>query len=279
MWWFSLFPFLVAPCAALAGVAIWMLTGDRKPSDGELVRDFLVALAMLLLVSFAVTRTEFIRSRFDAGYQARVAYLKMPVHVALRQHRPEEWKQMELVAVQAFDELVPPAAVLAQTRKNYPLLARKIMATAQTGAVLAYAQALVPVLDELRVSDPPKCVRLAWPQVPADASDPSARLSGPVNLAYEQAIARLVAENTTSAVKGAWKAEPSASLQEVQAALDEVRKATAEKHGEAANQVHTIGVADMDPVAACAATSELIARTLKLEPRVARAVLTQLLKG
>ncbi|MEJ5989386.1 hypothetical protein WG902_05265 [Ramlibacter sp. PS3R-8] len=279
MWWFSLFPWLVAPCAALAGVAVWLLTGDRKPSDGELLRDFLVALAMLLMVSLAITRTEFIRSRFDEGYQGRVAWLKMPVHVALRQHRPDEWKQMHGVAVQAFDALVPPATVLTQTRKQYPALARKMIATAQTGAVMAYAQALVPALDELRVSDPPKCVRLAWPQVPADAFDASLRLSGPVNLAYEQAIARLVAENTASAVKGAWKTEPTASLQEVQASLDEVRKATAEKHGDAANQVHTIGVADMDPVAACAATSELIARTLKLEPRVARAVLTQLLKG
>jgi hypothetical protein len=279
MWWFSLFPFLVAPCAALAGVATWMLTSGRKPQDGELVKDFLVALTMLLLASFAITRTDWVRSRFDQGYQARVAYVKMPVHVALKVHRPEEWKQMELGAVQAFDDLVPPAAVLTQTRKNYLGLARKLMGTAQGGAVLAYAEALVPALDQLRSSGPSRCVRLAWPQVPADAFDPSPRLTAPVNLAYEQAVARLLAENTTSAVKGAWKAEPSASLQEVQAGLDAVRAATAEKHGEAATQVHTIAVADMDPVAACAATSELISRTLKLEPRVARAMLTQLLKG
>ena len=279
MWWLSLFPFLVAPCAALAGLFTWMLTSGRKPEDGELLKDFVVALAMVLMASFALTRTEWVRSRFDEGYQARVAYLKMPVHVALREHRPDEWKQMELMAVEAFDSLVPPKVVLQQTRMHYPGLARKMMETAQGPAVIAYAEALVPVLDQLRASDPAKCVRLAWPQLGADPFDPSPRLSGPVNLAYENAVARLVAENSTSAVKTGWKPEPSASLQELQAGLDEVRAATAEKHGEAVAQLHTRAVAEMDPAAACAATSELVARAAKLEPRVARAVLIQLLKG
>jgi hypothetical protein len=120
---------------------------------------------------------------------------------------------------------------------------------------------------------------MAWPQVPADPFDPSPRLSAPVNLGYEKAVAQLVAENTTSAVKGAWKAEATASLQELQAGLDEVRNATAAKHGEAVAQLHTLAVADMNPQAACAATSELVTRTLQLEPHVARAVLKQLLKG
>jgi hypothetical protein len=279
MWWFSLFPWLVGPCAALAGIVTWKLTSGRKPTEGELVKDFAVALGLFLMVSFALTRSEFIRSRFDEGYQAGVAYLEMPVHVALREHRPDEWKPMEAAAVQAFDAQVPPKLVLEQTRKHYLGLARKMMGTAQGGAVLAYGEALVPVLDQLRASDPARCVRMAWPQVPAEPFDPSPRLSPPVNLAYEQAVARLVAENTVSAVQGAWKAEAGASLTEVQAGLDEVRKATAEKHGEAATQLHTIAVAEMDPVAACAATSELIARTLKLDPRVARAILKQLLKG
>lgn len=279
MWWFSLFPWLVGPCAALAGVVTWMLTSGRKPDEGELVKDFVVALAMFLMVSFALTRTEFIRSRYDEGYQARLAYMKMPVHVALRAHRPDEWKTMEAAAVQAFDALVPPKLVLEQARKNYLGLARRMIGTAQGGAVLAYGEALVPVLDQLRASDPARCVRLAWPQVPAEPFDPGPRLSPPVNLAYEQAVARLVAENTTSAVQGAWKAEAGASLREVEAGLDEVRKATAEKHGEAAHQLHTIAVTEMDPVAACAATSELVARTLKLDPRVAGAMLKQLLKG
>jgi hypothetical protein len=279
MWWVSLFPFLVAPCAALAGLFTWRLTSGRKPTEGELVKDFLVALAMLLMASFAITRTEFVRSRFDAGYQARVAYLKMPVHVALRDHRPEEWKKMEAVAVQAFDHLVPPAQVLTQTRMHYPGLARNMIATAQGSAVLAYAEALVPVLDQLRTADPVQCVRLAWPQVAGDPFDPSPRLSGPVNLAYEKAVAQLVAENSTSVLKGAWKAEAGASTQEVQAALDEVRAGVAQKYGEAAGRLHTRAVADMNPATACAATSELLSRTLKLEPRVARAALTQLLKG
>ncbi|MCC2676019.1 MAG: hypothetical protein K0R58_2966 [Ramlibacter sp.] len=279
MWWFTLFPFLVGPCAALAGVFTWMLTSGRKPEDGELVKDFLVALTMLLMASFAITRTDWVRSRFDEGYQARAAYLQMPVHVALKEHRPDEWKQMELVAVQAFDEMVPPKVVLAQTRMHYPGLARRLLGTAQGGAVLAYAEALVPVLDQLRSSAPAQCVRMAWPQIAADPFDPSPRLSAAVNLAYEQAVARVVAENTASAVKGAWKAEASASLQELQAGLEQVRAETAEKHGDAVAQLHTLAVAEMEPAAACAATSELIARTLKLEPRVAGAVLKQLLKG
>lgn len=115
MWWLKLYPFLLVPCAALAGLFTWSLARGHRPQDGELLKNFIIALAMLLMLSAGLSRTEFARSRWDEGYQARMQYLDWPVHAALREHRPDEWKQMEAVAVRAFDELVPPQVVYTQT--------------------------------------------------------------------------------------------------------------------------------------------------------------------
>lgn len=279
MWWFKLYPFLAPPCAALAGLFTWSITRGRRPEDGELLRHFLVALGMLLLASAAITRTEFVRSRYDEGFKARGAYLAMPVHDALRVHRPDEWKQVEQIALKAFDEQVPPATVVTQTRAQYLGLARRMMENAQGTAVTAYAQALVPALEELRTTQPALCVRMAWAHVPGEPFDLGPRVSAPVNAGYERAVARLVAENSTSAVPGSWKPEPRASLREVQAGFVEIRDAAAERYGPVVAQLPTAAVAQADPSAACGATIDVLTRALALEPPVARAILTQLLRG
>lgn len=53
--WFQLYPLLAAPlCAALAGLATWLLVRGTQPRPGELLRHFLVSYALLLMVSYAI---------------------------------------------------------------------------------------------------------------------------------------------------------------------------------------------------------------------------------
>lgn len=278
MWWFKLYPYLLVPCAALAGLFTWSFTRGRAPSDGELLKNFVIALAMLLMLSAGISRTEFARSRWDEGYQARVSYLGWPVHAALREHRPEEWKQMEAVAVRAFDELVPPQLVFAQTRMHYLGLARRMMESAQDSAVLAYAQALVPVLEELRTSDPKACVRMAWQHAGGEPFDVSPKLSAAVNEAYERAVARLVAQNATSAKSASeWKPEPRAGLAEVRAAVVELVEPIRARHGVGPEELMSRGVAQLDPAAACGATIAFFQGVLAADAIVARTLFKQVL--
>ena len=278
MWFFKLYPYILVPSAAGAGFFTWILTRGRKPDDGELMKNFLVALAMLMMIAAGLSRTEFARSRWDEAYKAQVAYLAMPVHVALRDHRPDEWKQVEQITLKAFDEL-PPQAVIGQTRAQYLPLARRMMENAQGTAIIAYAEALVPVLEHLQKTEPRLCVRMAWAHVPSEPFDVAPKLPGPVNDGYERAVARLIAENSTSAVNASkWKPQESATLEELRTALIEMGEPFRARHGIAPEELFTPAVAQFDPAAACAASADLFKRALALEPVVARTLLTRMLR-
>jgi hypothetical protein len=279
MWWFKLYPFLVMPCAAAAGLFTWSFTRGRQPGDRKLLQNFLVALVMLLMISAGLSRTEFVRSRWDEGYQAQQAYLVMPVHVAMREHRPDDWTKLEQVALKAFDSQVPPDTVLTQTRMHYLGLARRMMDGATGTALLAYAEGLVPVLEQLHKTEPRLCVRMAWYHVPAEPFDVGAKLPQPVNDGWERGVAQLIAHNSTSAKNSTnWKPEASAALEEVRAALAEMGEPIRTRHGLAPEELFTPAVAQFEPAAACGASTELIKRSLALEPALARTLLGHILK-
>jgi hypothetical protein len=279
MWWFKLYPFLLVPCATIAGLFTWSFTRGRKPQDRELLQNFVVALVMLLMITAGLSRTEFVRTRWDEGYQARLAYMAMPVHVALREHRPDDWAQLEKVAVTAFDGLVPPEAVLTQTRMHYLGLARRMMDATTGSALIAYAQALVPVLEHLQSADPKLCVRMALHHVTGEPFDVAPRLPVAVNDAWERAVAQLVAQNSGSAKNGAtWKPQPSAAVEEVRAALADMSEPMRTRHGLLPEELFSPAVARFDPAAACGASTEMIRRVLAHEPVLARTLLSHMLK-
>ena len=52
--WLAFYPWLLAPlCAVGAGLVTWALVRGVRPDDGELLRHFLVAFGMCLLLSVA----------------------------------------------------------------------------------------------------------------------------------------------------------------------------------------------------------------------------------
>lgn len=117
-----------------------------------------------------------------------------------------------------------------------------------------------------------------WQHAGAEPFDASTRLSASVNEGYERAVARLVAQNATSAKSGAeWKPEPRASQDEVRAAAGELVEPVRAKYGVGPDQLMARGVALLDPAAACGATIGFFRGMLATEPIVARSFFRQVL--
>jgi len=178
---------------------------------------------------------------------------------------------------------VPLPQVLSQMRTHYLRLVRRLLPFSRGPAVLAYGEALLPALRELQPVDAGLCLRLAWPQA-GPPFDVSGRLSAPVALAYEAAVAQMVEQNRLAVIRDG-KARPKeppgafASPEESWAGYAAIREAMEPRLGAAVVQLRTTGVSELDPAVACAATIELISRSLAQPPGLARTLLTNLLRS
>jgi hypothetical protein len=281
MWWFKLYPFIAPPCAALAGLVTWWTTRGRPMHDGTLLRHFLAALVLLLVAAAGVTRTETFRAKYDPSYEARRQFPRMPVHQAMKQYKPGDWAPVEKAVYRAFDDMVPPGQVLADVRAQYLPLARGLMTTTRASATLAYAEALLPVLQELQASDPQKCVRMAWRNAGGAPFDISGLVRPEVMRGYEEAVAAMIRQDSVrSAMPSEWKPEEMAGTAEMTSAYVEVSRSLLGRHEPTlAASLPTPAITRFDPAAACAATRELLSRVLVQRPPVARSLVRELLRG
>jgi len=256
------------------------MTRRQRPQDGELVRHFLVVMAMLSLVAAGFLSSDWVARKLDPSIEARERFQAMPVHVALRQHMPFEWERIEKAAEADLQARIPLVVVTAESRKLYPVLARRLLPFGERDAALAYAEAVLPVLQELRAVDPALCVGFAWPKAAAKPFDLNAHLAADTAAAYEAAVARLVTMNELATPKPPPSFAPPGSnqLQDMQQAYRAIREAMEPRYGEAVQQLHTNAVGTLDPKLACGATIELLSRALQEKPAVARSLTTELLR-
>lgn len=283
LFWLGLYPLYIAPgCAALAGAFTWLFGRRQRLDDGVLLRDFLAFMALLLLGSYAIVSSDAVKERLDPSIGIRRELEAMPVPAALRKHLPARWEPVERGIGQALDAGATAPQLLAQLRPQYLPLARELLPFAPEPAVRAYAEALLPALQELRASDAPLCVQLAWPRAGGAPFDAGAKLGAATYRDYELAVAGLVASSTLSVAKAqeAPGGDPEPlSLQRLQAGYAAVRDAMEPRFGPVTGQLHTPAVAGLDPAVACTATIELLSRSMQQPPPLARGLLVNLLRS
>lgn len=278
MWWFTLSPYIVPSSATAAGLFTWLMTRGRRPSDGDLLKHFLVALMLLLVASAGVMQLDSVRNRWDPGTKARAEFMAQPLHQAWKRHYPDEWKPLETAATVSFNQGQDLATVMTQARSIHPLLARKLLPSAQGTAVLGYADALVPVMHELKTLDAPLCVRLAWRHVSEQPFDYGARVPADLQAGYQAAIVQLMASNST-AKDNSWKPEVGSSVGEAQQAWAGIVANMPARYANLMQALHTQDVLKFEPAVVCEASIQAIQQAAALPAPVARQLLVMLLAG
>jgi hypothetical protein len=217
----------------------------KPPNRRRVLRDLLVGALMIVTLWVAVPRTEWYRIRYDEVTRTESALAAHPVNVALREHKPREWKPLEEELRTAAAAGVTDAELLGRMRMHHLKLARHYVIYAPASSVIRYGEAVLPALRELQAVDPALCVRLASARA-APAFDPVAHLDPHTASDYEAAVAELVARGETGDAVSPMAMEPRP---------------------------------DSDPSRACAASIELLAGALRQEPAQARRAIANLLRS
>lgn len=281
--WLSLVVLFILPvCAVLGGLVTWWMTRGEDPDDGALVRHFVVSTGMFVLLSAAVPRTDWFQDRFDPERLADKALATLPAHAALQKAKPWEWQRLQPQLAEAARAQVPIPEILATARVAHLRLARHFLPWAPGSATLRYANALLPALQELQRTDAQACVRLAWPAA-GGPFDVEGRVSAPIARELQLAIAEVLARSDQEYGAGErFRREDPASqlvdLGELQRAYAALRQELEGRHGDIVGKLHTRAIGTLPPDRACAATIDLLTRSLQHSPPMARGLLGNMLR-
>jgi hypothetical protein len=236
---------------------------------------------MVLMASYAALSTETVQERLDPSLRQRRELLAMPLQVAMNEHFPYAWAELEKEIEPRLAAGMPARQVQAALWPKYVARARQLLPFSAPPAPRGYAAGLVTAMQELKERDPAACVRLAWAAAPGGPVDPSAVLSADALAAFQAGLLGVMQRNTQSVsqkdpVPRNWN---TFKLEELQASYRSIEEAMAPRYGDAVAKLRTPAVAQLDPVMACAASIELLQRAQQLPPGLSDWLLIGLLRS
>lgn len=160
--------FILMPpvCAVLTGTVVWAANRNYALEDGKLIRQFLLVLAMLLSVAWAVSQTTTVRLRLDPQFKLQTELDAHPVYATIRRLNPDDHqKLLALLALQIAQGRTLSDAFL-QARPLLTDMARNRLGWADQKTTLAWAGVMTETLRELQAHDPLLCYQAMSRQAP-----------------------------------------------------------------------------------------------------------------
>ncbi len=149
---------LVMPaCATITGVIIWALHRNESLQDGDLVRNFLVVLALCMALVWGLSRTQMVRLRVDPIYRMHTEIEAHPVYSTIRKHAPDDERLLRvfLESHMAKGDSLAAAFLQARSILNGDVLGRLGFADQETKVI--WGRQVVDSLRELQSRDPLAC--------------------------------------------------------------------------------------------------------------------------
>lgn len=224
------FLLLPALAAVMAGVAVAGFNRHQVLEDGPLIRQFLVAMTIFVLVLVGVSKSHPVRMRLDPVYKLQTELAADPVLQALRENAPDDAKKLENLLILATNEGHSLARAKALTRPVLSLWARYRVSFADHKSVLQWAQVHIDLLKELRERDPALCIQ--YLQAPTAESLPGLTgFSASNTAAFERAVVQLYTSANQGSRRTGATADPVVSLEELRAHYAEITEQVFQRHG------------------------------------------------
>ncbi|MFO1261942.1 MAG: hypothetical protein U1E84_01140 [Rhodoferax sp.] len=224
------FLLLPALAAVMAGLAVAGFNRHQVLEDGPLIRQFLVAMAVFVVVLVGVSKSHTVRMRLDPVYKLQTELAADPVLQALREHAPDDAKKLENLLILATNEGHSLARAKALTRPVLSMWARYRVSFADHGAVLQWAQVHIDSLKELRARDPALCVQYLLPPTAESLAGLTAFSTGNMT-AFEQAVVRLYASANQGMRHTGASSNPPVELEVLRAHYAEITEQVLERYG------------------------------------------------
>lgn len=148
---------LVPVSATTAGVIVWAGHRDESLDDGALVRNFVIAMAFIVVMLYATSRTNAVRMRFDPPYRIEKEIKAEPVYLTL-----DKFDSTNAAKFGAFlGEQMSSGATMSQALA----LARPWLTNQITGRLgftdqdtkVMWGHLVADSLEELQAADPQLC--------------------------------------------------------------------------------------------------------------------------
>lgn len=208
---------LLPVCAVIAGVVVGVSNRDESPEDGSLVRQFLLFLAIFAAATWGISRLPSVQSRINPEVK-----LQEQLHANIAYEAIEKYSPSDLATVRAAlgKEVGGGASVTEAFVRIRPVVAalvRDRLGFADQATAVMWARLMSDVLQQMKASDPQKCVRTLHP-VPG-APHPLAEpvLSDAGNAAFMKAVADVYESASAGMRNDAARKDPHVELHALQA--------------------------------------------------------------
>lgn len=161
---------LLPICATVAGFSVWTINRRQTLDDGDLIRDFLIILAICILLAWAVSGTTAVRLCLDPQFRLQTEMDAHPIYSTIKRlSHPDDIKELNnFLVLQLSHGGTLPEAFL-QARALLTRLTNNRLGWADQRTRLAWAQVTVDSLKELQSLDPMLCYRVLSAKPPNQA--------------------------------------------------------------------------------------------------------------
>ena len=146
-----------AACATFAGFVVWASNRSQVLDDGQLIRHFLLFLAISMALVWGISRTDAVRLRIDPQFKLMTEMQAHPVHIAIKRGTPDDLKKLEVFLVQQVSQGRNLDAAFVQARPLLTDMAGRWLGYADSKTTLMWARLTVESLMELQAQDPQLC--------------------------------------------------------------------------------------------------------------------------
>jgi len=165
---YFLFIYLLIPiCATLAGLILWAINREQLLDDGVLIRDFLIILAISLLLLGGAGTTDTARLYLDPQFRLQTEMNAHPVYSTIKRVAPDDHKQLDTFLALQMSHGDTLAEAFLQARPLLTKLTNDRLGWVDQKTKLVWGRVSVDTLKELQAIDPMLCYRALSTQPPS----------------------------------------------------------------------------------------------------------------
>ena len=157
MLWVNL---LMVPLSAImAGVIVWLLCRNKEIEDQDLLRHFVLILAVCMFVFWQTSQTDAVRMQTDPQYRLQAELDAQPVYAVLKNLVEEDSKKLHDFLIVRLEKGESLAAAFMQARSLLTHMANERLGFTDQKTRIAWGSVMVESLRELQAVDAAQCYR------------------------------------------------------------------------------------------------------------------------
>jgi len=270
---------LLPVCAAIAGVVVGVSNRDQSPEDSSLVRQFLLFLAIFAAATWGISRLPTVQSRINPEVKVQDQLQANTAYQAIEKYSPSDLVTVRAALGKEVGGGASVADAFVRIRPVFATLTRERLGFADQSTAVMWTHLMRDVLQQMKASDPQKCVRTLHPVpgTPHPLSEPVLSEAG--NAAFMKAVADVYASASEGMRHDTVRKDPHVELHALQIEYGRVMEQMQGEFGGDAVRTKDPAWREAHPALYCDMVLHKTQLILQREPAMAGSLLRAYLRG